>query len=129
MDDSFNDTAGIRCPRGQIARKAHHKTLRSGKGVYVASKCIKDRGAPGRWQSVKHMMGIGPLKKGSLSIVGYHANDSTEKRHVALEKAVHHYGKSSTVKKLNAVAIYTKRTTPSRSRTYRRDRNWVSKKF
>jgi hypothetical protein len=125
MDDDYE--AGIRCGRGKIARKAHHKTLRNKKSVYVKSSCIKDRGAPGRWQTVKHMMGIGPLKKGSLASTGYHANDSTNKRHESLKKAVDRYGKASTIRKLNAVAVYTKRTVPSRSRRYKTDQKWVSK--
>jgi hypothetical protein len=125
MDDDYS--AGIRCKRGQISRKAHYRTLKRGKHLYVKSKCIKDRGAPGRWQSVKHSIGIGPLKTGSLAVVGYHGNDSTTQRHEALTKAVKRYGKQTTMRKLRAVATYTKRTAPTRSRTYRKDTKWIGK--
>ena len=57
---------------------------------------------------------IGPLKKGTL--MGYTAKGKTTTRR-------------NTLRKLNAVSVYTKRTAPKTSRTFRRDRNWVRKTF
>ncbi len=116
------------CPKGMIRRIAHTKTVR-GKTIRVASKCITDRGAKGRWKTVKRLLGIGPLKKGDLTALGYRANDSAEKRHESLDKAVKKYGKLSALRKLNAIAVYTKRTIPTRSKTYKTDRNYIKKKY
>ena len=57
---------------------------------------------------------IGPLKKGTM--MGYTAKGKTTTRR-------------NTLRKLNAVSVYTKRTAPKTSRTFRRDRNWVRKTF
>jgi hypothetical protein len=72
---------------------------------------------------------IGPLKKGKLKAVGYDATAAAPARHTALDKAVKKYGRLSTLRKLNAIAVYTKRTAPSRSRTYKTDRNYVKKSY
>lgn len=116
------------CPSGMIRRKGHTKTVR-GKTVRVKSGCIKDRGAKGRWQTVKGMLGIGPLKKGHLKEEGYDANAPAAERHEALDKVVQKHGKLSTLRKLNAIAVYTKRTAPSRSKTYKTDRNYIKNKY
>jgi hypothetical protein len=130
MDDDYRAASAIRggypaCPKGKIRRIGY--TRKS--GVKVRSKCIKDRGAVGRWQTVKRMLGIGSLKKGHLKGVGYDPMASAPTRHVALDTAVRRYGRNSTIRKLNAIATYTKRTTPSRSKTYRTDMHYIQKKF
>ena len=70
---------------------------------------------------------IGPLKKGTL--MGYDTSKSMRTRRRTLRKVVAKSGPISTFRKLNAVATYTKRTAPARSKTFRRDRNWVRKTF
>lgn len=80
------------------------------------------------WQK-KHGPGIGALKEGKLVKVGYAATKSKTARHGALKKAVKRYGALSTFRKLNAVAIYTKRSSKGRSKTFKTDRNWVKKTF
>ena len=130
MDDDYAASSVTKggypsCPSGKIRRVAYTRK----NGVKVASKCIKDRGAVGRWQTMKRMMGIGPLKKGHLKGVGYDATASAPTRHDALDKAVKRYGRNSTIRKLNAIATYTKRTNPSRSKTYRTDMHYIQKKF
>lgn len=112
-----------KCPDGKIRRVGY--TRRN--GVRVKSSCVKDMGAVGRWQTVKRMAGIGPLKHGHLKNLGYDATTSANKRHQAIDKAVKRYGKVSTLRKLNAIATYTKRTNPSRSKTYRTDMHYVQK--
>lgn len=71
--------------------------------------------------------GIGPLKKGELGQFGYHGVRSLPKktRHAALGKAVSTYGALTTFRKLNALYVYTRRTSPSSSVLFLRDRNWV----
>ena len=113
-----------KCPAGKIRRVGY--TRRN--GVHVKSGCVKDMGAVGRWQTIKHMAGIGPLKHGHLKNIGYDPMGSASKRHEAIDKAVSRYGNVSTLRKLNAIATYTKRTNPSRSKTYRTDVHYIQKK-
>lgn len=130
MDDDYKAASLLKggypaCPKGKIRRIAYTRK----NGTKVRSKCIKDRGAVGRWQTIKRMAGIGPLKTGHLKRVGYDATAAAETRHTALDKAVSRYGRNSTIRKLNAIATYTKRTVPSRAKTYRTDMHYVQKKF
>lgn len=71
---------------------------------------------------------IGPLKKGLLKKVGYSVTAPTSKRHAAVDRAVKKYGKTSTIRKLNAVAVYTRRRSPMKSRTFRSDMKYVQQK-
>ena len=72
---------------------------------------------------------IGPLKKGELVSKGYKTTNKASTRRRALAKAVRSYGKLSTLRKLNAVAVLTKRRSPARSSTFKKDRNWVKKTY
>ena len=47
----------------------------------------------------------------------------------ALHAAIKKYGGLSTYRKLNAVAVYTKRTSPAASKTFKADRNYVGRKL
>ena len=133
MDDdyaaSIKTVGGVaKCPSGTIRRKAY-SAVRNKKTIRVRSTCVKDRGAPGRWQTIKGILGIGKLKTGDLKTLGYDPMEPVELRHWAVERAVRRYGPKSTLQKLNAIATYTKRTNPSRSKTYRTDKNYVQKKY
>lgn len=70
---------------------------------------------------------IGPLKQGLLKKVGYSVTARTSRRHAAVKRAVKKYGKTSTIRKLNAVAVYTRRTSPAKSRTFRSDMKFAQK--
>jgi len=72
---------------------------------------------------------IGPLHEGSLTKFGYHPTKSPATRHRAIRKAVQSYGPTSTFRKLNAVAVLTKRSSRGKSKTYKTDRNWVKRTF
>lgn len=128
--DSYQPLEGgtPRCPSGTIRRKGY-SAKRAGKTLRVKSSCIKDRGSRGRWQTLMGMVGIGPLRTGDLKSLGYDATAAAPQRHEAIEKAVRRYGPGSTLRKLNAIATYTKRTAPSRSKTYKTDKNYVQKKY
>jgi hypothetical protein len=117
-----------KCSPGHIRRMGYTATRR-GRTLRVKSACIKDRGARGRWQTVKRTFGIGTLHRGDLRSLGYSHTDSSSTRHKAVEKVVSRYGPASTLRKLNAIATYTKRTIPSRSRVYRSDVHYVQKKY
>ena len=71
--------------------------------------------------------GIGELKKGELH--GYHAKNSKTSRRKSLKKTVRSVGALSTFRKLNALAVYTKNSAPSKSKTIKTDRNWVKKTY
>lgn len=72
---------------------------------------------------------IGTLKKGKLTDLGYHPSRKTTSRHRALSKAVKKYGKTSTLRKVNAVAVLTKRRAPLTSRKYRADVKYLQKRY
>jgi hypothetical protein len=71
---------------------------------------------------------IGPLKEGLLKKVGYSVTDSTTRRHAAVKRAIKKYGKASTIRKLNAVAVYTRRRSPKKSQTFKSDMTYAQKK-
>jgi hypothetical protein len=130
MDDDYAAGSGgsMACPAGKI-RRMGYTAKRKGTTYRVKSACIKDRGSKGRWQTVRRMMGIGPLSRGDLVSLGYSHTKGTTARHQAVDKAVSKYGRASTIRKLNAIAVYSKRTAPSRAAVYKRDMRYVQKKF
>ena len=123
---------GKTCPSGQILREGYTATrkkktilgrlLNRGTTYRVKPTCIKNKGKPGKGPAV-----IGPLKKGDLKDAGYDDNDSAEKRHRSLIKAVSEYGPLSTLRKLNAIAVLNKNVSPTRANIYRTDRDWIKK--
>ena len=91
---------------------------------------IRSRGRSNR-KTAKHpgscRPGIGPLKSGELSRFGYdHVVSMTlYARKVALGKAEKEYGALTLFRKLNALYVYTKRSSPASSAIFLMDRNWV----
>jgi hypothetical protein len=79
------------------------------------------------WQMRTGLKGIGPLKEGLLAKVGYSVTARASRRHAAVKRAVKKYGKASTIRKLNAVAVYTRRRSPMKSRTFRSDMKFAQK--
>jgi len=121
------------CPEGEVKRKGYTRktyTRRSGSRVRstsVTSGCIKDRGYRSRLFQLKTgSMGIGPLKKGELRAFGYSADASEESRHKALRAASKKYSSLSVLRKLNALAVYNKRTQPEHATVYKADQQYVS---
>jgi len=102
------------CPSGTIRRKSFTRK----NGTHVKSACVRDVGRPG----------IGPLKKGELSKYGYSMTAKASSRHRALNKATRKYGSLSVYRKLNALSVYTKRTSPKTSKTAKADRNYIGRK-
>jgi len=113
-----------------VRRKGHIATrkvktilgrlLKRGTTYRVKAHCVKGEASA----SI-----IGPLKKGSLTDLGYSAADSSATRHASLSKAVGKYGRLSTYRKLNAVATLTKNTAPAKAAVFKADRDWVKKTY
>ena len=112
---------------GRTILRKGYVAHRRGKTIRVSAKRIKDQGAPGKWHGPGE--GIGDMKEGLLTKLGYSAEKGRSARHRSLKKAVHKYGSLSTFRKLNAISTYTKRTSKGKSRTFKADRNWVKKTF
>jgi hypothetical protein len=71
------------------------------------------------------------LKAGELSRFGYdHVVSMTARqRQVALRKAQAEYGSLSLFRKLNALYVYTRNSSPASSAIFLMDRNWVRSTF
>ena len=116
-----------KCGVGHVVRTSYTRKLKSGKRVHVPRGCIRDIGAPGK--GIKGGKGIGTLKKGLLSRYGYTTQKPVAERHSALAKAVDAYGALSVLRKLNAVAVYTRRTAPVVSTIFKADMAWVRSSY
>jgi hypothetical protein len=113
-----------RCSPGKILRSAYVRVSR-GKRAHVPASCIPDVGAEGK--GLAGSPGIGPLKRGNLTQYGYEKVASLEEvaRRQALNKAVAAYGALTVWRKLNALSVYTRRTSPATSRAVKADMDWV----
>lgn len=113
------------CHKGTILRKSYIRYSKKGARIFVKEGCIRDIGAPGK--GFRDGPGIGPLRKGDLSKHGYSrvASMSKEVRYSALKKAIEEYGSLTVWRKLNAVYIYTRRASPSNSRIFKEDMDWI----
>ena len=119
-----------RCTRGMIRRNSYTRRSPSGKKTHVPSSCIKDVGVSGKgFQGIGP--GIGQLEEGELSKFGYEhvVKLSASDRHAALSKAVKEYGWLTVFRKLNALYVLTKNTSPATSTLFRNDRNWIKLSF
>lgn len=135
------------CPPGMIERKeyarkyttaileqGYTKKTKLGKEItivphkgsitFVAPKCVKDVGLPG-----KGLQTIGPLRQGELSKYGYGAMKPEAQRHEALKEAIQEYGGLGVWRKLNAVANLTERSIPKAHKIYVEDKDWVKRKY
>jgi len=125
---------GRSCGPGKVLRQGHVATrkvktilgrlLKRGTTYRVKAHCVKDTGKAAEPKAI-----IGPLKKGSLTDLGYSAADSSATRRASLSKAVGKYGRLSTYRKLNAVATLTKNTAPAKAAVFKADRDWVKKTY
>lgn len=117
------------CPAGKIVRDPYVR-VRLGQRQYVPAACVKDMGNPGKGIP-SGAPGIGALRKGDLRRYGYtdvrHMSES--RRHMALAAAVKVYGSLTVWRKLNAVYIYTKKTSPASSKVFKADRDWIKARF
>ena len=114
------------CPKEKILRKSYkRKSYRRTSGVRVSgtkvsASCIKDRGSRGKGKKI-----FKNLRVGSLTNLGYSISSPKSSRRRSLKKAVKEYGKSSTIKKLNVIAVYNKRTSPKTTKIAKTDMQYV----
>jgi hypothetical protein len=117
---------------GYLVRRAG-KTVRiypKTKRVYVKSRCIRDRGAPGKGvKPGSRSIVEQPLRKGELTRFGYHTSYPKQVRRNALSKAASHYGPLSLYRKLNAVAKLSAKQAPGAADIFARDREWVRRTY
>ncbi len=115
-----------RCGKGQIRRNAFVRITKRGKRSFVQAACIRNVGRPGKGLRMGGP-GIGPLRSGDLSRFGYArvSTLSVAARRAALKHAVATYGSLTTWRKLNAVYVYTRVTSPSISQIFKHDMNWI----
>ena len=113
------------CGSGQILRSPY-SAIRRGRTIRVAASCIKNVGNPGKGLP-SGAPGIGPLRKGDLSRFGYShvTNMTTDARRTALGVAVKAYGSLTLWRKLNALYVYTRNTSPASSAIFKADRDWI----
>jgi len=113
----------------KIRRVAYTRKLKNGRIIKVKAGLIKNVGLPGKGYKGPGGPGIGPLREGELSQFGY--SNVTKKadrtRRIALKKAVKKYGPLSVRRKLQAIATYTKRTSPGSSKIFLADIAWIKK--
>lgn len=110
-------------PRKRHTRKAYtRKTLARVAAVKVRpTTCVRGYQGPGK--------GIGTLKKGALSRYGYATSKSVRSRHIALNAAAKHDGPLAVYRRLNALAVYTKRTAPTTAKAALADRAYIGEAF
>lgn len=84
-------------------------------------------GGKGRRNTRKSKVRIPMKHEGDLKNLGYSLGKSARSRHASLKKAVKRYGRLSTSRKLNALAVFNKRRHPQTARKARADRKFVMK--
>lgn len=92
-------------------------------------RLVDEMKAGRRRKTWRNSIGIGELKHGDLEKRGYSVKKSKTSRHSALRKVVKKEGALSTFRKLNAISVYTKNSSPTKSKTFKKDRNWIRKTF
>lgn len=107
-----------------VVRKSYTYRRKAG-WTRVAPVPIKDVGAAGKGPKL-----IGPLKRGMLTVYGYHPVEAKTNRYKALSKAVSQGEAPLAVfRRLQAIGTLTKRTLPKASRTYKADAKWIRSKY
>ena len=106
-------------------RAPYMRYTKRGKHTLVPAACIRDVGAAGK--GLKGGPGIGRLREGELARFGYKGVKtlSVVVRRQALAQAVRAYGSLTVWRKLNALMIYTRRTSPATSAAVKADMDWI----
>lgn len=117
------------CPSGYIKRAAFVRYTKKGKHSLVREQCIHNVGSPGK--GFRDGPGIGPLRHGELMKHGYAkvVDMTVAARHKALDSAVKEFGSLTVWRKLNAIAVYTKRTAPHSSKIFKADMAYIRSKY
>lgn len=112
--------------RGYTVKKKNkiYRIYPTNKTLKIKASCIKDKGLPGKGQSI-----FRKLKQGDLKKHGYGYMIPTNQRRERLRKAIEEYGALTVFHKLDAVSKLTKRTVPAASSVFKEDKAWVSRMF
>jgi len=105
---------GRSCPKCKVLRKSYSRKS------YSRKSGSRVKGSRGKGKKV-----FKNLRVGSLTKHGYTLSGSRESRRRSLKKAVKEYGTSSTIKKLNVISVYNKRSHPKTSRKAKEDMEFV----
>ena len=110
----------VRVPAGPT-HKGYTRHI-SGKVVRVKSHLIPNRGLPGKGPYT-----LPPLTPGKL--YGYTVSAPNANRYASLNSAIRHNSPLAVFRRLQLLARYLKRTSPSAHRTILRNAAWVRTKF
>lgn len=97
---------------------------RRGKTIHRKGYMRRDVGAPGRGKQV-----IPPLKAGELTKHGFSFKKSARARRRALAKSVREDGYIVTKSRMQALAVFFKRTKPEYSMKAKNDFRWLVKTY
>jgi hypothetical protein len=111
------------CPKGSVSRK----TFVRKSGVKVSASCVKSKSL--RSKGKKPQVYLPKLKQGALTKHGYSIHESTKMRHSAIKKAMKEFTPGQLVKKLNAVRVLSKNTSPENSAIYAKDIKYIEEKW
>ena len=115
-----------KCPKGSISRKSYlYRKKGSKKSIRVKASCVKSKGLRSKGKKTHRV--IPKLKKGGLTKYGYSVHESATSRHNAIKKALKAYGYSNLIKKLNAIKVLSKNTSPKNSRIYGNDIKYIQR--
>jgi len=111
------------CPRGAVSRKSFVRKS----GVKVKATCVKSKSL--RSKGKKPQVYLPKLKQGALTKHGYSVRESSKMRHAAIKKALKEFTPGELVKKLNAVRVLSKNTSPENSAIYAKDIKYIEEKW
>ena len=109
--------AAGKCPRGQILRKAYATKA----GIRVAASCVPDQGAPGKTPKSKQVL----PKPSEGGLLGWKKAMPTAARRRLLREVARKDGCLTAVRRLDLLAKFTKKTSPSTRRAARSDAEWL----
>lgn len=115
------------CKYGYSLRKGYTYTKSTGKKVKVKSTCIKEKGRKGPARGGLKKSVIKISHPGSLSSLGYSLSKTASERDLVLNKIYKKFGYSSSIKKLNALAVLFMNTNPKYYTKLQRDMNYIRK--
>lgn len=120
------EDAGVKLPPPELA-KVTEGSKTPALDTLQAKLDKEDAGLGGRRHTRKAPRKVRILIKheGDLKKLGYSMGKSARSRHASLKKAVNRYGRLSTSRKLNALAVFNKRRHPLTARKARADRKFV----
>lgn len=114
------------CPKGQIERVGYtYKKKGSKKTTKVTSKCVSDKGKPGKGPK---LIKIPDYDVGLLSKYGYSLKDSHENRVKAIKKAIKENSELKILRHINALRTLQK-SNETIFKKLDKDMKWIQKDY